>query len=71
LKRLQDENKRLRDTSMVRREVSGSILRNRFRAVCMNKLGKLWEIYNQYQLLAHHHNEILNKLKRERNKLVD
>ena len=69
-KRLQGENKKLKDTTMIRREVSGSILRNHFK-ILLNKLGPMWELYNGYKPLALKHKKIYKKLTKERDEWVE
>ena len=55
---------------MIIREISGSVLKNRFKML-LTKLEQVWDLYNAYKPLALQHNEIYRKLVKEKNDLVE
>ena len=51
LKRLREENFKLKDISMIRREVANTMIINHFKKLVV-KLGQVWDAYNVYKPLA-------------------
>ena len=66
LKNLQEENAKLKDVLMIRREVSCTLIRNHFKKF-LDKLGQVGDIYSFYKPLSLRHNEIYNILVKEKN----